>query len=172
VLGLPAAVQETVGQLAPERGVGDGDDPGVLAGETFQPCRGFVDASRLRWRGVLAAESQEKGSAADGNRPGRERKAKPAEARAFEIELAQQGRDDDLALGRQHPRRGDGTGSVAGNHQIGLRRQLRERGWNALGFPNAGRFVGLAPRAEAGGVDPAGVDVRRAAVTDEGDSRC
>jgi hypothetical protein len=44
------------------------------------------------------------------------------------------------------------------------------RQWQLRGYGTC-RFVGLAPRSKASGVDPAGVDVRRAAMTNEGDSR-
>lgn len=169
-LGLPAGLQEAGGELPSKRPVGDGDDQGVLRGELFQPGCGVVDASRLGGRGVLPTEEQEQGSSTDGQGPRSEGETEPCERGAFEVELAEQGRDDDLVPGCQQARRGNGTGCVAGEHEVGTSRQLLERGRNALVFADPCGFIGLTPRSEAAGVDPAGVDVRRAGVTNQGDA--
>lgn len=168
-LGLPASLHESSGQLPSKRRVGDSHDHGVSRGELFEPSRRVVDP-RCLFRGrVPPAESQEQGSPTDCKRPRREREAKPTESGTFEIELAEQRRDDDLVPRRQQARRGDGTGSVAGQHEIGMTNQLLEMGRNAFVFADPCGFVGLTPRSEAIGGNPAGVDVRRAAMTNQGD---
>src|SRR6185295_1032563 len=141
-----------------------------MRGELFQPGRCMADASCLCRRWVLPAQSQKQGSPTDRQCPSRQRETKPAERGAFEIELAQQGRGDDLAPRRQQTRRGEGTGSVAGEHEAGTTRQLLERGRNALVLADTCGLIGLTPRSEATGANPAGVDVRRAGMADEGDA--
>jgi hypothetical protein len=168
--GLPASFHESSGELPPKRRVGDGDDQGVLCGELFQPGRCAVDAGRLCRGWVLPAESQEQSSPPDCDGPRRERETKPAENGAFEIELAQQRRDNDLVPRSQQARRGDGTGSVAGEHEVGTLHQLMKRGRNARVFVDTCGLIGLPPCPEAIGGDPAGVDVRGAGMTHKGDA--
>jgi hypothetical protein len=109
---------------------------------------------------VLPAESQEQRPHADGQGPPRELETKPAEIRAFKVELAQQRGDDDLASRRQQPRRGHCPRRVAGDHQAGGCRQSREIGRSPLALADAGGFVGRSPGPETRGINPAGVDVR------------
>ncbi len=169
--GLPAGLHESIGQPPTEHRVSDSDDQGALRGEPFQPGRCVVDAGDLSRGWVLPAQSPDQGSPADCDRPRSEWETKPAESRAFEVELAQQRRGGDLASGRQHVRRGDGTGSVAGEHEVGTGHELLELCRNALVFVDAGGLIGLTPRPEATGVDPASVDVRRAGMPYEGNAR-
>lgn len=168
-IGLPAGLDKAMGEPLSKGRVGDGDDQRVTGHELVQPGRCVVDANRFCGRGVLPAESQEERAPPDGKRPGRQRQTKPAERGSFEIELAEQGRHDDLAVRRKEPRRGDGTGSIAREHQVSACHQLLELPWDALAFANPRGFIRCTPCPEAGGIDPAGVDVRRAAMTNQGD---
>jgi hypothetical protein len=150
--------------------MGDDHDQRVLEGKLFQPRRRLVDASDLGSGWVPPAESQQQCAHADGKRPRRERETKAAEIRAFEVELAQQRGDDDLASRRHQARRGRCPRRVAGEHQAGRCRQSLKIGRSPLALADAGAFIGLSPRAETRGVDPAGVDVRGAGMANEGDA--
>lgn len=168
--GPPAVLHDPIGQPPPERRVGDRDDQGVPRREIFQPGRSVFDPRRFsRWR-VLPTEGQKQGATADGDGPSQEWKTKRTECGTFEVELPQQRRDDDLLPGRQQARRGDGTGSVTGENEIGTTDQFHEIGGDALVFVDSCGFVGIPPRLEAARVDPAGMDVRRAGMTYQRDA--
>ena len=148
--------------------MGHSDNQAVFDGQLLQPGRRGVDASALRCGWVLPTESQQQNSRADCKCPGRERQGKPAESGTVEVELAQQRRGDDLAARREQPRRCGCTRGVAGEHEVGRCNQLLKVGRDPFTLEDASGFIGLSPRTEAGGVDPAGVDVRRARMPNKG----
>ena len=142
--------------------MGDGNDQRVSNGEIFQPRCGLLDAICLGCGWVPTAQRQQQGPPADRECPGQQWETKRAEMGSSQIELAQQRGDQDLAAARQQPSRGQGARGVAGDHQVGALRERLEVGGHLLAFLDARRFVGFAPGSEARGIDPAGVDVRRA----------
>ena len=149
--------------------MGDDDDERMALGEPLEPGNGLCDTRGLCRGRIAAPESQGKGPKPHGASPAEERQAEPAELRTGELELPKQLGGHDLTAGSEKVRGRSRAWGVARDNQASAGRQLLKLLRRPVLRVNAGRLVGSSPLSKARGIDPAGVDMRRAAVADERD---